>query len=116
MRATNCNLQAECLAKAYADDIAIVVRDVVMSLTDMALLFRVYGDISCLRLNSQTCVLVPLWEVDALCLKANTHRHGSKLEQFQDCQIWKKDQFLLNKSMSTQINMNYCCLLLIYTL
>ena len=48
-------------ARAYADDIAVVLQSFWSAAPAVAALFQEYGDISNLKLSISKCVMVPLW-------------------------------------------------------
>ncbi len=53
-----------CTIRAFADDIAIVMNDVVQDMPIIRKIFHEFSQISNLDLNLPKCVMIPLWEGD----------------------------------------------------
>jgi len=51
----------DCTVRAFADDVAVVVKDVHRDMPILRKIFHDFGQISNLELNMPKCVLIPLW-------------------------------------------------------
>ena len=54
------------VARAFADDTAVAVRDYTRTIATLASLFREYASISCLELNISKTVFIPLWPMSSV--------------------------------------------------
>ena len=54
------------VARAFADDTAVVVQDYTKTIGTLANLFREYASISCLELNINKTVFIPLWPLSSV--------------------------------------------------
>jgi hypothetical protein len=64
MRALRFFLGPAIMIKAYADDIVIVVQDLFADVHRIQYVFKRYAEISGLLLNTNKCVIIPLWLFD----------------------------------------------------
>jgi hypothetical protein len=61
IRAVKSTLHPQSAIRAYADDIAIIVRNLWREGPAIAAMFELYKKATCLALKDQKCVVVPLW-------------------------------------------------------
>jgi hypothetical protein len=83
LRALEWTLGEKGTARAYADDIAVVVRDMWQDAPSIARLFQRYGRMSNLHLSKTKCVVVPLWTADRKNVQRLLMEHVSPWCRFQ---------------------------------